>query len=729
MPFGPVAALTPAILADTDRGRMPCYASIPLVCMRRLFLLLLVWATWPVRAQTWEPVPGPYGGTVVEDLVATADGTLLAATQGGVFRSADGGATWSDFSEGLTVREVRALYVLPDGTLLAGTFGDGLYQRAPTAAGWTATSLRLAYVTALARSTDGTLFAGTTTGLYRSQDGGATWPLLATLGTTINVQALALDVSYLFLGTATGIYRSADGGETWTFTATGMDNTNVTSLAVNAQGTVFAGTNPVQTGCTVFRSRNHGNFWSCIQPTGNALQVHALAVDASGVLQAGGYRQVYRTSNEGDSWTTSTASTTTIYALLPTASATYAGTFGRGVTRSQDAGKTWQEVNHGLTSAVTDLVAGSDQAVYAGTVGGVYRSADRGNTWTLLDEGLGLTNIKTLAFDADGRLVAGTLGGVWRWDGAENRWEALGPDGNPGIRDLALGPDGRLYAGFYQGVYQLAGTTWTALPVVGPDAASRDVQTVAVTPAGTLLVGALWDAFRSHNGGASWTLLSGTFSPFFEAQAFGLAPSGRIYAGTRYFGVVQSFDGGLTWSLTGGGLPELADVRTFAFNPQGTVYAGTFGSGVVRLDPVTAQWVAVNEGLGNHLRVPALAFDAEGNGYAGTFGGGLFRALVNSTAFEPEIAPAIRLHGNYPNPFQTVTTLDFDLPAPSRVAVTVYDVRGRVVLTLPPVAMAAGLHRTRTLDAAALPAGLYCYRLAVDGPRNGQAVGWLVVVR
>jgi hypothetical protein len=192
---------------------------------------------------------------------------------------------------------------------------------------------------------------------------------------------------------------------------------------------------------------------------------------------------------------------------------------------------------------------------------------------------------------------------------------------------------------------------------------------------------------------------------------------------------VQSFDGGLTWSLTGGGLPELADVRTFAFNPQGTVYAGTFGSGVVRLDPVTAQWVAVNEGLGNHLRVPALAFDAEGNGYAGTFGGGLFRALVNSTAFEPEIAPAIRLHGNYPNPFQTVTTLDFDLPAPSRVAVTVYDVRGRVVLTLPPVAMAAGLHRTRTLDAAALPAGLYCYRLAVDGPRNGQAVGWLVVVR
>lgn len=697
--------------------------------MRLLLLLLALWAALPVSAQTWELAPGPYGGTVVEDLVATADGALLAATQGGVFRSADGGLTWTDFSDGLTVREVRALYVLPDGALLAGTFGDGLYRRAATAAPWASTSLKLAYVTTLARNAEGTLFAGTTTGVYRSQDDGATWQVLTALGTGLQVQAMAVGTPYLFVGTATGIYRSADGGETWAFTATGMDNTNVTSLVVNPQGTVFAGTNPVQTGCTVFRSRNHGNFWSCVQPSGNALQVHALALDPAGTLLAGGYRQVYRSSDEGDTWTTGTASTTTVQALLPTTTATYAGTFGRGVARSEDGGKTWQEVNHGLTSAVADLVVGPDDALYAGTVGGVYRSSDRGDTWALLDDGLGLTNIKALAFDTNGHLVAGTLGGAWRLDPADPHWEAIGPDDNTGIRDLALGPDGRLYAGFYQGVYQLAGTTWTALPVTGPDAASRDVQTVAVTPSGTLLAGALWDAFRSLDGGASWTLLSGTFSPFFEVQVFGLAPSGRIYAGTRYFGIVQSFDGGASWSLTGGGLPELADVRTFAFDPQGTVYAGTFGSGIVRFDPASAQWVAVNEGLGASLRVPALVFDAEGNGYAGTFGGGLFRRLVTATARETAVPVDFRLHGNYPNPFNPVTTLVFDLPTPAHVSVTVYDVRGRVVLTVPPQSLEAGPHQTRTLDAHTLPSGLYLYRLSVEGPRSWHATGRMVVVR
>ncbi len=40
------------------------------------------------------------------------------------------------------------------------------------------------------------------------------------------------------------------------------------------------------------------------------------------------------------------------------------------------------------------------------------------------------------------------------------------------------------------------------------------------------------------------------------------------------------------------------------------------------------------------------------------------------------------LHANYPNPFNPVTTLRYDLPQRAEVRLTVHDILGREVLTL-----------------------------------------------
>lgn len=84
----------------------------------------------------------------------------------------------------------------------------------------------------------------------------------------------------------------------------------------------------------------------------------------------------------------------------------------------------------------------------------------------------------------------------------------------------------------------------------------------------------------------------------------------------------------------------------------------------------------------------------------------------------PEVFEAL---GNFPNPFQAVTRLTFDLPQDARVQVEVMDVIGRRLFTVPENRIAAGWSKTIELNGESLPAGLYLYRLIADLPL-GRAV-------
>ena len=50
------------------------------------------------------------------------------------------------------------------------------------------------------------------------------------------------------------------------------------------------------------------------------------------------------------------------------------------------------------------------------------------------------------------------------------------------------------------------------------------------------------------------------------------------------------------------------------------------------------------------------------------------------------------LHGNFPNPFNPATTISFDLPAKTQVALRVFDQRGHLVTTLVDEVRGAGAH-------------------------------------
>ncbi len=75
------------------------------------------------------------------------------------------------------------------------------------------------------------------------------------------------------------------------------------------------------------------------------------------------------------------------------------------------------------------------------------------------------------------------------------------------------------------------------------------------------------------------------------------------------------------------------------------------------------------------------------------------------------VPATLRLIGCYPNPFNPSTTVAFDLPAPSRVRLAVYDVTGREVAVLADGPHAAGHYATK-FDGTALATGTYFCRLS-----------------
>lgn len=79
------------------------------------------------------------------------------------------------------------------------------------------------------------------------------------------------------------------------------------------------------------------------------------------------------------------------------------------------------------------------------------------------------------------------------------------------------------------------------------------------------------------------------------------------------------------------------------------------------------------------------------------------------------IPTAFRLLQNYPNPFNGTTTIPYDVPTRSLVALELYDVLGRKVRTLVNELQEPGF-KSAWLDAANLASGVYVYRLTASVP-------------
>lgn len=563
----------------------------------------------------WARTSGPEGGRV--NALLSAEGFLFAGIEGGgVFRSENQGRSWTPANVGLSNNDVFSLATL-NGDLFAGT-SSGIFRSRDKGQNWAASAGltgRLVRAFALVGTRlyaglqgDGVFVLNNAT--QRWEDAGRGLPNdarvydLATVGTTLYAGLNGTNADG-------GIYRLRQGESTWTNISTGLTGSGLTIDSLSVVGSrLYAGTLG-----GLFRLENGLTPW-VRDPGGipNSELVTALVSNGGTTLYAVTRNGAYISTNSGGGWSALNAGLPGFpyfEALTLHAGSVFAGAYGGGVFRL--SGSQWTASNTGLTSAEVASFASLGGALYAGSFGaGIFRTTNNGQVWLPRSNGLATRSVAGFAAVTNNFgsvLLAGTtVGGGFRSLDEGVTWQAM-----PG---LACGYV-RSFAGFGQSLFATTqgcgvfrstnqGVDWSRPPGIVTDATA---YAFAVAN-GQLFVSASDGVYRYDAVAARWDKAGQ--AP--ESVFFAFAAVDNILFGDTQARSYRSSDFGRTWQQII--LPGIA--HAFTKLPNGLFVAGT-STGVYRSTDQGVTWQEIKTGL-PETSVKALIVH-QGNLFAGTRGG------------------------------------------------------------------------------------------------------------
>jgi len=275
---------------------------------------------------------------------------------------------------------------------------------------------------------DTRLYAATTDGALRSDDGGLTWQARNTGLPAADPQlwcVITFDDGHILAAAADDahVYLSTDAGDHWQASSDALGSGSVFSLAADpAQPmTLLAG----GTG-GIWRSSDGGVHWRLVHSTsGSDVSALAWSSTAPGTIYAGlvpGPGQILQSRDGGSTWRDIAAGLDgpegimTIVGPQQGRSTVLVGTMGHRIWRLEGGTRAWRFSGSGLPAGQhgASLLL-TDGAQYAGTMGaGVYTSQD-GQHWAPYGPSLigNAATVLTLVMYGDS-LLAGTADGIYR---------------------------------------------------------------------------------------------------------------------------------------------------------------------------------------------------------------------------------------------------------------------------------------------------------------------------
>jgi photosystem II stability/assembly factor-like uncharacterized protein len=527
---------------------------------------------------------------------------IYLGSTNGLYRSTDGGDSWERVAEDLPYAPVYALAMDHRGRLYMGTDEHGLYLSTDAGENVAPMGEALAARTILSLALDQagqTILASSSgEGLYISRDAGASWSKVTEVGDAF-VSYVALDADGMrgFACSRDGLWRTLDNGYSWLRCDTDVHGrVNVVSFHPRDNRTLYAGT---ATG-NVYYSSDGGDHWEYAASLTRAIYAIVVHPGHPERLYAGAWDGVYVSSDGGLNWTPINRGlgSVPIDALVMDQQdprLLYAGNTYDGVYKSEDGGVSWARAVDGLEESgrahgVLSLAApaSSSGLLYAGTDGrGVYVSADGGETWAPAGTGLeiGIGAIAVHPEDHQHVYVRAFYDRVYESnDGGltwQPRWEGMSNEEE--IISLAIDTfdPSILYAGSEDGLYV---TTNGAASWIKVGLEGRTVYCVAVHDQDRNLIyaGTTDGLFRSNDGGQSWYAWGEALSGItISALVLDSTDPHTIYAGTKYHGCFRSDDGGRTWFPSSDGLLS-PTINTLLLHPDGGLLFAATPDGVYR---------------------------------------------------------------------------------------------------------------------------------------------------
>lgn len=480
------------------------------------------------------------------------------------------------------------------------------------------------------------------------------------------IDYLKFNPSIVYYGSNSTIYKSTDMGEIFTPT-----------------GTSVPGASEIK--CILLDDYNPGTFLVAIESSPD---------------------KILKTTNDGQTWTTSLDNATFSYFGIPvTQDPSHPNDIytmnGVNFLRSTDFGNSWSTLssNTGSNSAPCDIEVFPDTSIILigdnGT--GIFRSTDYGFTWT--QEFATSGEIPTVAVDFTNPGVAWATkwsggGGLLKSTDYGNTWNAVSGFNGINMWGVHVQPtDGNVViAGCYscgQGTWRSknGGQTWYQIPI------STNNYQVAIIDS--------MNQFAAQSGGF-YKLESQFFVPV-ELTSFAASVIGNqieLYWSTSTelnnlgFDIEQSFDNE--------NFEKIGFVPGFGTTTESKTY-----SFVVK---------DVISGL-QYYRLKQIDFD-------GT------ETIYNSVEVDGPLPNEFVLYQNFPNPFNPSTTISFSLPVESKVQIKIFNMLGQEAATVLNSDFKAGNHNVE-FTADGLSSGAYIYKIeaaGIDG-KNFASIKKMILLR
>ncbi|RMD93023.1 MAG: T9SS C-terminal target domain-containing protein, partial [Calditrichaeota bacterium] len=181
---------------------------------------------------------------------------------------------------------------------------------------------------------------------------------------------------------------------------------------------------------------------------------------------------------------------------------------------------------------------------------------------------------------------------------------------------------------------------------------------------------------------------------------------------------IWQYDHGVGRSITGGyvyrgkSVPELQGAYIYADFITGKIWALRYD----KTGPPQNELL-----LDTHLNISSFGTDQDQELYLCAFDGKIYRfkPAVTGIMQEDLLPKKFKLLGNYPNPFNPQTTIQFQTQADALIRLDIFDVNGRLVRNLVRQFLPEGTHSAtwdgRDQRGQPQPSGLYFYRLQMSG--------------
>jgi hypothetical protein len=465
------------------------------------------------------------GGRIITLTVHPANTNTIYAgsASGGIWRSVNGGSTWSHMPVNMPVLGVSSILI---------SSADPNIMYAGTGEVYRVDSSNFGYNVWKARGTYGI-------GVIKSINGGITWDtcLYRSSSMLFGIQKLRFSPSTdntVFACATDGLYRSVNDGATWTNIAPGkIYVSDVVINTANPDQMLITVGNLTNTNKGIYRTTNGTSAnptWTKINAGlpgafggfGRFAYISGNTVFAS--LSNGAGDELYQSANFGQTWTQLNNSSFTDFQLWCTnaieVNPTNANVLivgGVNLFRYNVSTETLTGIGGGVHDDFHDIVYDPSNAntFYVACDGGVYKTTNGGNSFTEMNNGLGATQF----------------------------YASLGVSTtNP-----------NLFLGGLQdnGVVRYNGTTWATMGWVGGDG-----TTCAIQPGNNNTMIACRDArgiYRSTNGGGGggqvanyWGFVGDSRTGFVAPLAYSRSSTNIVYCATDV--LHKSTNSGQTWS-------------------------------------------------------------------------------------------------------------------------------------------------------------------------------------